>query len=150
MRGSRKIFRVETKEINTKTGEITSFNSTTTYINRNPESFGMYRSTDGLEWAMDLKSHLLFMLVMNEYSDPKTGIVSLSPVKRKEICDFFNWRNTKSLSNTIQKTIEAGGICRIGKSNYDFLVNPSCFYKGSTKDFKERYDRYEKYKQTNK
>lgn len=150
MKGNRKIFQVNTEEIDLTTGQVVSYKQSTTYINKNPESFGMYRSTDGLEWAKEFKNYLLFLLVMNEYSDPRTGIVTLSPYKRKEICEFFGYENRNSLSNTILNVIKAGGIVRVNGSNSDFMVNPMCFYKGSTKDFKERYDRYENYRKFEK
>lgn len=145
MKGDRKIFRVETQSIDMRTGELVSSKMTTTYISRSSESFGMYRSTDGLEWAKQLKNHLLFLLVMNEYSDLRTGIISLTPSKRTDICMFFGYENKNSLSNTLKTVIGAGGMTRCNGSNFDFMINPMCFYKGSTKDFKDRYDRYQKY-----
>jgi len=141
MKGNRKIFQVQVKSKGLDGSESLE-KVTTTYINRNSETFGMYRATDGLEWAKVLKHHLLFLLIMNEYSDPRTGIISLTPSKRLEICSFFEWENKNSLSNVLKTVIDAGGMTRCNGSNYDFMVNPMCFYKGSTKDFKERYDKY--------
>lgn len=143
---TRKIFQVRTQEIDVHTGEIIGIKNSTTYINKSSEQFGMYRSTDGLEWTKTMKNQLLFMMVMNEYSNPRTGIVTLSPVLRKEICEFFSLESTRSLSNIISSTIQKDGLTRVNGSNNDFMVNPMCFFKGSTKDLVDRINQYKIYR----
>ena len=143
---SRKVFRVVTQNVDVVTGEILSQRQTTTYASRSSESFGMYRSTDGLEWALELKSQMLFLMVMNEYSNHKTGITTLSKLLRGEISEFFGFTSNRSLTNLISQSIDRNGLTRINGSMNDFMVNPMCFFKGSTKDLKDRINKYNEYR----
>jgi hypothetical protein len=121
------------------TGEVVDAKMTSTYINRHSESFGMYTTTNGLEWAKAIRGYLLLLMVLNEYSD-KEGLIALNVKRRNDICAFFEWGNAHSLNTAIDRLIKLKAMKRVGHNNY--ILNPTMFYKGSTNDKVDRINSY--------
>lgn len=135
----RSIFHSQTVDI--VTGEIVEYRKD--WVSRNTEMFGMYRTTDGLFWLKQFnEKELKLMMLLQEYSDMSTSYIALSQERRKEICSFLGLGNQKSLSSVLKRLCEKDGACRVSGSNNDFMVNPMCFFKGSTRDIKARIEKY--------
>ena len=128
---SKKIFGVSQTTVDLTTGEVVDAKMTSTYINRSSESFGMYTTTNGLEWAKPLRNYIILLMVLNEYSD-KNGIVALTSKRRNEICQYFEWNNAHSLSTALNRLVQLQAMKRV--SNNSYMLNPTMFYKGSTND----------------
>jgi len=126
-------------EIDVPSGEILSDTIFATYGNKVIEKFRYYTTTNGLEWALPFKSHLLLLMALNQYSDVD-GIISLSPYKRDVICTFFGWNNKNSLSNALNVLIKLNGIKRINQD--DFMINPETVFGGSTNTKAEKQNKY--------
>ena len=141
MSKNKKVFSSRHIVTDTLTGEVISDKSGVTYVNKQSESFGMYTTTNGLEWAKPLKSYFLFLVVLNEYSD-NSGVVRLTTHLRRSICAFFEFKNERSITTILGILVELGVIKRI--SNNDFVINPETVYKGSILDKKERTEKYNK------
>lgn len=139
MANNRILFRNRRLEIDVPTGEILSDTIVASYGKRTAEQFGYYTTTNGLEWALPFKSHLLLLMVLNQYSD-KEGVVSLSPHKRDMICKFFNWDNSNTLSNALGVLIRLDGIRRLSQD--DFMINPETVFRGSTDKKSEKQNKY--------
>ena len=141
MSKSKKVFSSRHIITDTLTGEVISDKSGVTYVNKQSESFGMYTTTNGLEWAKELKSYFLFLVVLNEYSD-NSGVVRLTTHLRKSICEFFDFKNERSITTILGILVKSGVVKRI--SNNDFVINPETVYKGSVLDKKEKIEKYNK------
>lgn len=139
MANNKALFRTRKLEVDTPTGEILSDTVTTVYRNKSIEQFSYYTTTDGLEWAKPFKSHLLLLMVLNQYSD-KDGIVSLSPHKRKQICKFFGWYNSNSLTNALSALVKLDGIRRINQD--DLMINPETVFRGGTAGKANKQNKY--------
>jgi hypothetical protein len=144
MSGRRNVFHSETVDL--VTGEVISLRRD--WVSNNSEMFGMYRTTAGLEWVIPFgEKELKLMMLMQEYSDPNTAFIALSNNRRKDICSFLGFSTTRSLTSVLGKLIAKDGIVRAVGSNNDFMVNPLCFFKGSSKDLKARIEKYNNLKQ---
>ena len=139
MARSKKIFGVSQSTVDLMTGEVVDAKMTSTYINRHSESFGMYTTTDGLEWAKAIRGYMLLLMVLNEYSD-RDGQIALNVSRRRNVCDFFEWSNPHSLNTAIDRLIKLKAMKRVGHNS--FMLNPTMFYKGSTNDKVERTNNY--------
>lgn len=124
----------------------TTVNRNALYVSRSSESFGMFTTTDGIDWAVPLRGCLLLLMYMTMISDPKTGYVSLSTLQRRRIVDFFGWSNPRSLGFMIAEAIRYNGMCRIGNSKNDFMINPEYFFSGSTNDKINKINEYRRIK----
>lgn len=136
---SKKIFGVSQSTVDLMTGEVVDAKMTFTYINRHSESFGMYTTTDGLEWAKAIRGYLLLLMVLNEYSD-RDGVIALNGERRNHISSFMEWSNGHSLTTAIDRLIKLKAMKRISHNNY--TLNPTMFYKGSTNNKIERINNY--------
>jgi hypothetical protein len=127
----------ESQVIDCDTGEVKSI--TTTSIVKS-ETFGMHRTTEGVEWVIEFQGKELQMLiVLNHFENVKTKIVNLSPLVRKELLSIF--KITKStLSNLFKNMEEKKQLLRL--TSNDILLNPSYFYKGSSADIKHRIEEF--------
>lgn len=139
MARSKKIFGVSQTTVDLTTGEVLEAKLTSTYINRSSESFGMYTTTDGLEWAKPIKSYLLLLMVLSEYAD-RDGVITLNRERRNSVGNFFEWTNKHSIATAIQRLIELKVLKRISQNSY--MINPNTFYKGSTNNKAERINKY--------
>lgn len=127
----------ESQIIDCETGEVKSV--TTTSIVKT-ETFGMHRTTEGVEWVVEFQGKELQMLiVLNHFENVKTKIVNLSPLVRKELLSIF--KITKStLSNLFKNMENKRQLLRL--TSNDILLNPSYFYKGSSADIKSRIEEF--------
>lgn len=139
MSGRRNIFHSQT--VNLETGEVQEMRRD--WISTNSEMFGMYRTTAGLEWVIPFgEKELKLMMILQEYSDSGTAYVALSNQRRKDICAFLGLKSSRSLTSVICSLVSKDGIARVAGSNNDFMVNPLCFFKGSSRDIKTRIEKY--------
>ena len=128
----RKIF--EQQIVDLDSGEVTKI--TTTSIVKNNETFGMYRTTTGVEWVLDFSGkELQLLMVLLNYEDLKSRIVPLSALTRKTITEMFNI-SPSTLSHLIKQMEDKKHLLRLTKT--DILLNPSFFYKGSSLDLIQR------------
>lgn len=136
-------FKVFEKQIyDSETGE--AFIEEQHYRYDNNESFGMHRTTEGIDWIFTFTGNELQMLmVLLEIEDNKTGIVSLSPLVRDHICFKFKMKS-RMLRSIILELEKKNGLLKLSQS--DFLLNPQLFYKGGTKVFKSKLETYNKAK----
>lgn len=137
------------KKIYEKTNDVTDGDGlllqsikTAVFVNKSSESFGMFTTTQGLEWAIPLRGVLLLLMYLTSLSDQKTGFISLSTHRRKEIIKFFGWSNDRSLGFMLSDAIRLNGLCRIKNSKNDFMLNPEHFFSGSTADKAEKINNY--------
>lgn len=137
----------ESKTIDFTTGEVTSI--TTVTVRKLNERFSMCRTTDGLSWLKKFTSKELQMLmVLNDMENLQTKTVSLTPLIRKEIQEFFEISKT-TLSGMLTAMETKGFLVRLSSS--DILLNPSYFYKGESKDVAKRIKQfYEVYEEIRK
>ena len=85
MKNGRKVFQQVCLD-----GNQNVIESISTYVFRTNEVFGMYRKTDGLGWLIDMAGNeIKLLIVLSDISDSVDGSVSLSPVKRKNICSLL-------------------------------------------------------------
>lgn len=130
----------ETKTLDFTTGEVSSITTVTT--KRLTERFSMCRTTDGLSWLKQFTNKELQMLmVLNELESLTTKTVSLTPLVRKEILEFFNIGKS-TFSGIITQMEEKGFLVRLTTS--DILLNPTFFYKGASKDVLNRIKEFNK------
>ena len=139
MENNKALFNLKKLEVDTLTGEILSDTITSVYRNKSTEKFSYYTTTNGLEWALPFKSHLLLLMALNEYSD-KDGVVSLSPHIRGKICKFFGWDNLNTLSNALGALVKLDGIRRISQD--DFMINPETVFRGGTSAKADKQNKY--------
>jgi hypothetical protein len=138
----RKIFEQQT--IDLETGEVSKI--TTVSVSKNNETFGMYRTTTGVEWVLDFQGkELQMMMTLVHFEDIKTRIVALSSLTRKNLLEMF--KISKSTFSHLIKAMEDKKYL-IRLSPTDILLNPSYFYKGSSSDLTKRisefYSEYDK------
>lgn len=122
-------------------GEYTE-STQTIFVNKFSESFGMFTTTNGLEWALPLRGVLLLLMYLTGLSDQKTGYISLSTKRRKDIIKFFGWSNDRSLGFMLSDAIRLNGLSRINNSKNDFMLNPEYFFSGSTADKAQKINDY--------
>jgi len=132
----RKIFEKQIVDFNT--GEVTSEESH--YTKDNSETFGMHRTTEGVDWIFQFTGNEIQMLViLLELEDNKTGIVSLSHLKKQHLLNKF--QKTERYLRSILTSLE-GKKALLKLSVNDILLNPTYFYKGGTKIFKAKLNKW--------
>ena len=137
----------ESQTIDYSTGEVKSI--TTVTVRDTNERFGMYRSTEGLEWIKEFTGkEMHMMMLLNHLENIDTRIVNISPLIKEEIYRFFHI--SKSTFSDMVGRME-GKKFLIRLTPNDILLNPSFFYKGSSKDllgrikaFNEEYEKRRK------
>lgn len=128
------------------TGEIKSV--TTVTVKNHNERFGMYRTTEGIEWIREFTGkELQMMMLLNHIENVDSHVVNLSPLIKREIYEFF--QITKStFSDLIGRMEDKKFLIRVTPS--DILLNPQYVYKGNSKDVAKRietfYKEYDKIK----
>lgn len=144
-RGKRRIF--ESQTIDMTTGEIKSI--TTVTVKQANERFGMYRTTEGVEWIKEFTGkEMHMMMLLNHIENVETRIVNISPLIKDEIYRFFNIGKS-TFSDMIGRMENKRFLLRL--TSNDILLNPRFFYKGTSKDvlerikmFDEQYDKIRK------
>jgi DNA-binding MarR family transcriptional regulator len=130
----------ESKTIDMTTGEVKSI--TTVTVDRLKERFIMCRTTDTLAWVKEFTGKELQMLmVLNHMENLQTQTVTLTPLTRKEIQEFFDIGKS-TLSGMLTQMEEKRFLLKL--SNNDLLLNPGFFYKGESKDVLKRIQEFNK------
>lgn len=139
MKNGRKVFQQVCLD-----GNQNVIESISTYVFRTNEVFGMYRKTDGLGWLIDMAGNeIKLLIVLSDISDSVDGSVSLSPVKRKNICSLLKI-GSRQLAQLISSLEKRDALIRI---NYnDFMINPATFFRCTTNELKKRIVDYYKIK----
>lgn len=136
----RKVF--EKQIVDLQTGEVVS--EEVHYNSNNNETFGMHRTTEGIDWIFKFTGiELQMMIVLLEIEDLKTGLISLTPLTREHICHKFNVSD-RYIREVIKSLVDKDALIKI--TSQDLMLNPSYMYKGGTKIFKQKYQTYLKYK----
>ncbi|MFZ4798257.1 MAG: hypothetical protein ACOYMA_12245 [Bacteroidia bacterium] len=113
------------------TGEIVSDRTKTIVYNSKSEKFIMVTTTNGIEWIKPIKGYLaLLMFMVERYYD--NCVVSLSPLRKSEISEFFEWKNPKQIDLALSILLKHDVIRRIGRG--DYMINPETIFMGSTID----------------
>ena len=130
----RKIFEAQT--IDFSTGEIKSIKTTT--VDKFKERFSMCRTTNGVEWVKHFSGRELQMIiVLNNMENLETHMVSLTPLSREDIFNFFGISKS-TFSHILNDMEEKRFLIRLSKS--DILLNPSFFYKGESINVAKRIE----------
>jgi DNA-binding MarR family transcriptional regulator len=128
----------ESQTIDMATGEVMSI--TTVTVRKLNERFTMCRTTQGLDWLKKFTNkELQMIMVLNEMENLQSKTVSLTPLIRKEIQEFFGISKT-TLSGMLTAMEAKEFLVRL--SNSDILLNPSYFYKGESKDVLARIKQF--------
>lgn len=124
----------ESQTIDFTTGEVRSI--TTVTVRDVNERFGMYRSTEGLEWIKEFSGkEMHMMMLLNHLENTETRIVNISPLIKEEIYRFFKIGKS-TFSDMMGRMEDKKFLIRLTPN--DLLLNPSFFYKGSSKDILSR------------
>jgi Firmicute plasmid replication protein (RepL) len=133
----------ESQTVDMSTGEI--IKTSKIVADNNNETFGMHRTTEGIEWVYKFKGNeLQCLLTFSHLEDFKTGVVSLSPLRRKEVAKALEI-SVQSLSRVIKQLENKDALHRI--TDGDLILNPLYFYKGKSSKWGEKYRTYLKYKE---
>ncbi len=68
------------------------------------------------------------MFLVERYYD--NSIISLSPLRKSEISDFFEWKNPKQIDLALNTLLKHDVIRRIGRG--DYMINPETMFMGGT------------------
>lgn len=139
---SKKKIYERTNDVTDSNGALLQSTKVAVFVNKSSESFGMFTTTNGLDWAVPLRGVLLLLMYLTSLSDQKTGYISLSTKRRKDIIVFFGWSNERSLGFMLADAIKLNGLSRINNSKNDFMLNPEYFFSGSTADKAEKVNIY--------
>ena len=133
--GKKKVF--QSTVVDVSTGEVLEERSV--FVDAALEQFGMFRTTEGIEWLLELGEVELKLLVMLHLWSDDDGSVSLSPIRRE-----FVVRKLRTSGRTLRRSLvglsEKGALLRLSKD--DFVVNPSTFFKGGSKELKNKIKNY--------
>lgn len=130
----RKIF--EQQIIDLETGVVTSVTQVT--VSKFCETFIMGRTTDGMEW-LNLFSgdEIKLLIILTEMQDIKTRIVHFTPVNRHYAEKMMSLKSN-SLSKMIKRLEDKQALIR--QSRTELILNPTYFYKGSSKEVLKNYN----------
>lgn len=136
----RKVF--EKQIVDLQSGEVVS--EEIHYHSNNAETFGMHRTTEGVDWIFKFTGiEFQMMIVLLEIEDLKTGLISLTPLIREHVCSKFD-KSDRYVREIIKSLVDKDAVVKI--TSQDLMLNPSYMYKGGTKIFKQKYQTYLKYK----
>jgi hypothetical protein len=122
----RKVF--EKKVVDYQTGEVQS--ETSVFVGKLSERFGLYRITDGLSWVMMFDIHeMRLLMLLGEAEDNENHIVTLTPAKRDAISTFMGYTK-RHFYRILSRLVERHAVVKL--TNFEYLLNPSFFYKGSS------------------
>ena len=133
--GARKI--VERVVVNGITGEV--LDSQISFVKWQSERFLMMRTTYGVEFLMGLsKVELVLFFMLSCFADGY-GLVSLYKDRKVKLCDKLGISG-RSLRRSIVGLVDGGLLKQKGD---DLMINPNYVFKCSTKDLKDRINKYE-------
>ena len=136
----RKVF--EKQILDVATGEI--YSEEVHYTSNNNETFGMHRTTEGVDWIFEFTGiELQMMVVLLEIEDLKTGIVSLTPLMKSHLVDKFD-KSSRYIREIIASLEHKDALFKI--TTQDIILNPMYMYKGGTKVFKTKLNNYIQFK----
>ena len=138
--GKRKVFKKQIVDL--ETGEVVS--EEVHYRQNNNETYGMHRTTEGVEWIFQftgIELHLLVVLL--EIETLNTGMVNLTPLVKRHLADKFD-KTPRYIREVIASLEAKDALIRV--TTQDLVLNPSYFYKGGTKTFKNKMIMYSKFK----
>lgn len=136
----RKVF--EKQIVDISTGEI--YSEEVHYSSNDNETFGMHRTTEGVDWVFQFTGiELQMMIVLLEIEDLKTGIVSLTPLMKQHISSKFE-KTGRYMREIIASLESKNALYKI--TTQDIILNPIFMYKGGTKVFKTKLNTYNSYK----
>ena len=125
------------------TGEIVSDRTKALVCNSKSEKFIMVTTTNGIDWIKPVKGYLgLLMFMVERYYD--NCVVSLSPFRKAEISEFFEWKNPKQIDLALSVLLKHDVIRRIGRG--DYMINPETMFIGSTMDKATNINTYQQLK----
>lgn len=133
--GDKKVF--SSVVVDGKTGEI--LESRSVFVNSALEQFGMFRTTDGIEWLIELSEIEIKILALFHVWSEDSGAIQFTPVKRDFVLRKLNI-SAPTLSRGISGLIKKGTVLRMGR--FDFIINPATFFKGSSKELKVKINNY--------
>ena len=108
------------------------------------EAFGMHRTTEGVSWILNFTGIEIHMLVvLTELENTATDMVSLTPLVKKHLADKFD-KTPRYIREVIASLEAKDALIRV--TTQDLVLNPSYFYKGGTKTFKNKMLMYSKFK----
>lgn len=138
--GNRKVF--EKQIVDLTTGEVVS--EEVHYRHNSNETFGMHRTTEGVDWIFKFTGIELHMLVvLLEIETLNTGMVNLTPLVKKHLANKFE-KSSRYIREVIASLESKDALVRV--TGQDIVLNPSYFYKGGTKTFKNKMLMYSKFK----
>lgn len=108
------------------------------------ETFGMHRTTEGVSWILNFTGiEIHMMVVLTELENTATDMVSLTPLVKKHLADKFD-KTPRYIREVIASLEAKDALIRV--TTQDLVLNPSYFYKGGTKTFKNKMLMYSKFK----
>lgn len=121
--------------IDKETGQATQIELVKSFSYKCTEDSFVMMFYEYLRGTIDLKSFKAFQVLIElvNLADWNTGEVTLSPVKRKRICEILNISRC-NLSTHLKALTNCGLI--IGKQS-DYKINPQIFWKGELNKRKE-------------
>ncbi|NDV46245.1 hypothetical protein D0T49_04220 [Paludibacter sp. 221] len=137
--GRKKVF--QSTIVDAATGVILECRNT--YVNSTLEQFGMFRTTEGIEWLLNLTEIEIKILVLFHIWSDESGAVQLTPIKRDFVLRKIKI-SSPTLSKAISGIIRKEAVVRMGK--YDFVINPTTFFKGSSKELKGKIEKFNELK----
>ena len=137
---ARKIF--EQQIVDRVTGEVVT--TTTVKVDKDNETFGMHRTTEGLEWVFDFTAaEFQMMMILSNLENNKSNIIQFTELSRKHLADKFKVTR-RHISRIILQLVEKDVLVKL--TTDDYFMNPLYFYCGGTKSWKGRSERYALYK----
>ena len=128
----------ELQNYDTNTGEVTTVSKLT--VENHNETFGMHRTTEGIDWVFKFTgAELQMLIVLLEVEDLKSNVVELSSLKRQHLITSFGI-SAKSFNRILRQLEDKNALTRMTHS--DIILNPLFFHKGGTKEWKKKYSNY--------
>lgn len=104
------------------------------------ETFSMVRTTDTLDWVHKFSGNeLKLLLLLLEYEDKNTGVVTLGSVSRRKLREGFG-KSARYIQEIMQYLEMKRGFVRITKT--ELMINPMYLYKGSSGNFVKKMDEF--------
>ena len=110
------------------------------------ETFACHRNTNGVDWIFKFTGIELHMLVvLLEIETLNTGMVNLTPLVKKHLANKFE-KSSRYIREVIASLESKDALVRV--TGQDIVLNPSYFYKGGTKTFKNKMLMYSNFKES--
>ena len=135
---ARKRVILEQQVVDIETGEIKKVTSTS--VRGNEETFVMGRATEGFEWIKDLTAvEIKLMMIMTSLKHREDNLISLTTGKLENISYTLDMK-LKSVKAALTSLRKKDLAKQVAKGEY--LVNPTTFYTGGTKNWSDMYAEY--------